>query len=202
MSTKIVVSGTGKMGRQVLEAVCAEPDLEPVGVLDCVAGEEYLSLPDGSGLIPFSTDAAAIFTRTRPDVVVDFTNAEYTPQVAREALEAGLTRAGLTEAGILNARRDPSSLAGYLELHIEQGTRLVEAGVEIGVVTGIVGIGAAWLTFAGRADHAGTTPPARRRDAAQGASAFVLAAHEILADHPGCTVNVGDMDALAHSLQA
>ena len=102
MSVKVVVSGTGKMGRQVLETVCAEADLEPVGVLDCVSGEEYLSLPDGSGLIPFSTDPAALFTRTRPDVVVDFTNAEYTPQVAREALEAGarlvIGTSGLSEA--------------------------------------------------------------------------------------------------------
>ncbi len=102
MSTKVVVSGTGKMGRQVLEAVCAEPDLEPVGILDYIAGEEYLSLPDGSGLVPFSTDAVALFTRTRPDVVVDFTHAEYTPRVTREALEMGarlvIGTSGLSEA--------------------------------------------------------------------------------------------------------
>src|SRR3972149_9740710 len=89
MPLKGVVSGTGKMGRQVLAAVSAEPELEPVGVLSHLAGEEYLSLPDGSGLVPFGADPAALFTRTRPDVVVDFTNAEYTPIVAREALEAG-----------------------------------------------------------------------------------------------------------------
>src|SRR3989337_3242076 len=89
MPIRVVVSGTGRMGRQFLAAVSAEADLEPVGVLSHVAGEEYLSLPDGSGLVPFGADAAALFTRTRPDVVVDFTNAEYTPIVAREELEAG-----------------------------------------------------------------------------------------------------------------
>jgi len=102
MPIKVLVSGTGKMGRQVMEAVCAEPDLEPVGVLSRVAGEEYLLLPDGSGLVPFGADPAALFTRTRPDVVVDFTNAERTPQVAREALEAGarlvIGTSGLSEA--------------------------------------------------------------------------------------------------------
>jgi 4-hydroxy-tetrahydrodipicolinate reductase len=102
MAIRVVVSGTGKMGRQVLAAVSAEPDLEPVGVLSHVAGEEYLSLPDGSGLVPFGADPAALFTRTRPDVVVDFTNAEYTPIVAREALEAGARlvtgTSGLSEA--------------------------------------------------------------------------------------------------------
>src|SRR3970282_1808722 len=89
MPIRVVVSGTGKMGQQVLAAVSNEPELERVGVLPHVAGEEYLSLPDGSGLVPFGADPAALFTRTRPDVVVDFTNAEYTPIVAREALEAG-----------------------------------------------------------------------------------------------------------------
>jgi 4-hydroxy-tetrahydrodipicolinate reductase len=110
VSSKVVVSGTGKMGRQVLEAVCAEPDLEPVGVLDRVRGEEYLSLPDGSGLVPFSTDPAALFTRTRPDVVVDFTNADYTPQVARQALEAGarlvIGTSGLSEAFLNELERE------------------------------------------------------------------------------------------------
>src|SRR3989337_838414 len=102
MPIKVVVSGTGKMGRQVLAAVSADPELESVGVLSHVAGEEYLSLPDGSGLVPFGADPAALVTRTRPDVVVDFTNAEYTPMVAREALEAGarlvIGTSGLSEA--------------------------------------------------------------------------------------------------------
>ena len=102
MAVRVVVSGTGKMGRQVLATVCAEPDLEPVGVLSRLADEEYLSLPDGSGLVPFGTEPAALFTRTRPDVVVDFTNAEHTPAVARGALEAGarlvIGTSGLSEA--------------------------------------------------------------------------------------------------------
>ncbi|MEX0800981.1 MAG: 4-hydroxy-tetrahydrodipicolinate reductase [Dehalococcoidia bacterium] len=102
MPIKVLVTGTGKMGRQVLAAVSAEPDMEPVGVVSRHAGEEYLSLPDGSGLIPFGADAASLFSRTRPDVVVDFTNAEYTPGVSREALEAGarlvIGTSGLSEA--------------------------------------------------------------------------------------------------------
>lgn len=110
MPIKVLVSGTGKMGRQVLETVCAEPDLEPVGVLSRVAGEEYLSLPDGSGLIPFGVDPAALCVRTRPDVVVDFTNAERTPKVAREALEAGarlvIGTSGLSEAFLRELERE------------------------------------------------------------------------------------------------
>jgi 4-hydroxy-tetrahydrodipicolinate reductase len=53
-------------------------------------------------LVPFGADPAALFARTRPEVVVDFTNAEHTPSVAREALEAGarlvIGTSGLSEA--------------------------------------------------------------------------------------------------------
>jgi len=67
MPIKVLVSGTGKMGREVLATACREADLEPVGVLARAAREEYLSLPDGSGLVPFGADPEALLTRTRPD---------------------------------------------------------------------------------------------------------------------------------------
>ena len=87
---RIVVSGTGRMGREILAAVCADPDLEPVGVLEKFSAEEYLSLPDGSGLVHLDRDPLALFSRARPDVVIDFTNAEWTPHVVRAALDNGV----------------------------------------------------------------------------------------------------------------
>ena len=114
------------------------------------------------------------------------------PRGGRERLSAGLERAGLSEGGLLVARREPSSLAGYLELHIEQGPRLLQTGVQIGVVTSIVGICSYRLAFTGRADHAGTTPMRDRLDAAQGAAAFTLAVRQkVLQDFPECVANVG-----------
>src|SRR3972149_8389628 len=104
MAIKVLVSGTGKMGREVLAAACHEPDLEPVGVLARSAREEYLSLPDGSGLVPFGADPDALLTRTRPDVVVDFTNAEWTPTVARAALDHG-ARLVIGTSGLAGALR-------------------------------------------------------------------------------------------------
>ncbi|MCS6909727.1 MAG: Zn-dependent hydrolase [Anaerolineales bacterium] len=121
-----------------------------------------------------------------------------TPRGGRAALEAGLARAGVTEAGLLAARRDPASLAGYLELHIEQGPNLARRGIPIGIVRGIVGIRSFRLTYHGQANHAGTTPMAQRVDAALGAAAFVLTARELVLrdfsqeDAP-CTVNIGQM---------
>ena len=116
------------------------------------------------------------------------------PRGGRAALEAGMARAGVTEAGILAARRDPAMLAGYLELHIEQGPHLMRNAIPIGVVQGIVGIRSFRLTYHGQANHAGTTPMDQRRDASLGAAAFTLTARElVLRDFPGCTLNVGQV---------
>jgi hydantoinase/carbamoylase family amidase len=59
----------------------------------------------------------------------------------------------------------PVRLAGFLECHIEQGMRLVEAGVPIGAVTSIIGIRRFELLGTGAANHAGTTEMTRRIDA-------------------------------------
>jgi beta-ureidopropionase / N-carbamoyl-L-amino-acid hydrolase len=116
------------------------------------------------------------------------------PRGGRAGLEAALARAGLTEAGLFAARRAPSTLAGYLELHIEQGPELARQALPIGVVTGIVGITSLRVTYTGQANHAGTTPMTLRHDAALGAAAFTLAAREmVVRDYAGCTANVGQI---------
>ena len=117
------------------------------------------------------------------------------PCGGRDNLLEGMARAGLSDAGMLSAARPKDSLAGYLELHIEQGKRLERAGTDIGIVTAIVGIWSYRLSFIGRADHAGSTTMGDRLDASLGASAFTLAAREmVMKDFPGCVVNVGKMD--------
>jgi len=117
------------------------------------------------------------------------------PQGGRTALLEGLNRAGLTEVGLLSSRRDPDTIAGYLELHIEQSQRLQSAGVHIGIVTGIVGISSFRLSFYGRADHSGTTPMEARADAGLGASSFVIASRDIIMrQFPDCVANVGNME--------
>ena len=98
------------------------------------------------------------------------------PRGGREALLAGLDRAGLREEQLHDARRDPATLAGYVELHIEQGPALERAGTQIGIVTGIVGARSFTLEFRGEARHAGTTPMDARRDAGLAAAVFATAA--------------------------
>ncbi len=66
---------------------------------------------------------------------------------------------------IAEARWPQGTASAYLELHVEQGTRLEEAGRGLAVVTAIAGIHRAEIRLEGRADHAGTTPMDRRSDA-------------------------------------
>jgi N-carbamoyl-L-amino-acid hydrolase len=116
------------------------------------------------------------------------------PRGGRDALVAGLARAGLREDELGSARRDPSSLYAYLELHIEQGPVLERAGVQIGVVTSIVGSRSFTLVFRGEANHAGTTPMDARQDAGLAAADFMLGVEEIARrDFAGCVATVGDV---------
>ncbi len=80
------------------------------------------------------------------------------------------------------ARLEPERHRAFLEAHIEQGPRLVESGRHIAVVTGIVGVRRRRVRFEGRADHAGTTPMAMRRDAGMAMHAFALSAAKTLRD--------------------
>jgi len=67
---------------------------------------------------------------------------------------------------------DPAHFTGFLEMHIEQGPWLEQAGEAVGVVTDIVGIRDMRITLEGQQNHAGTTPMHLRRDAFQGVSRF------------------------------
>jgi beta-ureidopropionase / N-carbamoyl-L-amino-acid hydrolase len=70
-------------------------------------------------------------------------------------------------------------MRAYLELHIEQGPFLEEAGLSVGVVEGIVGIAWSRVTFHGAQDHAGPTPMRTRHDALVAATDVVKAVRHI-----------------------
>jgi N-carbamoyl-L-amino-acid hydrolase len=90
-------------------------------------------------------------------------------------------------------RVDPARHTAYVELHIEQGPVLESAPEQLGVVTGIVGMRRVRVTFTGRADHAGTTPPALRRDAGAAALRYGIAFLDTIAAEggPDTVCNVG-----------
>jgi N-carbamoyl-L-amino-acid hydrolase len=97
----------------------------------------------------------------------------------------GLRRLGGDPNRLAEARREPASIAAFLELHIEQGAVLDQDGVDIGVVEGIVGIMRWNVTVDGMTNHAGTTPMNRRADAMVGAARFVGAVQRIALEMPG-----------------
>ena len=61
----------------------------------------------------------------------------------------------------------------FVELHIEQGPRLENEGLDIGIVENIVGLYSYEITLRGKQSHAGTTPMRLRRDPVLTAARFV-----------------------------
>ncbi len=88
---KVVVHGaSGRVGQEVVKAVCHEPAMKLVGAVELQVSQGYLTLPDGSGKVPFSSNLGAILDGCQPDVVVDFTVAKATMPAVRAAAERGI----------------------------------------------------------------------------------------------------------------
>ena len=83
----LVHGALGKMGQEVLRALCRDPELEAVAGVDLKASDEELLLPDGSRSIPLSTDLESTLERYHPDVLVDFTAAKATMAAVRTAVK-------------------------------------------------------------------------------------------------------------------
>lgn len=73
------------------------------------------------------------------------------------------------------AKRRAGEFLAYIEPHIEQGPRLAEAKVALGIVSSIVGILHGRVTVQGEQDHAGTTGMSYRKDALAGAAEMIAA---------------------------
>ncbi len=87
------------------------------------------------------------------------------------------------ETGCQGSKAYDGPLPGvFLELHIEQGRRLLDAGRPLGVVSGIAGYYRRTVVFDGVAGHAGTTPMPGRDDALVKAAEFVLRARDSARD--------------------
>jgi len=91
-------------------------------------------------------------------------------------LADAMRAAGVDPAGIGRAPEWLPRLRGFVELHIDQTTELERAGVPAGIVRGLASRMRLRAEIEGRADHAGTTPPADRRDALGAAARLIVAA--------------------------
>jgi len=88
---RVVVQGaSGRMGQEVIKALCHEPGTQLVGAVELQVAQDYLTLPDGSGTVPFSSNLDDILTNCRTDVLVDFTIAQAIMPAVRIAANQGV----------------------------------------------------------------------------------------------------------------
>jgi beta-ureidopropionase / N-carbamoyl-L-amino-acid hydrolase len=109
-------------------------------------------------------------------------------------LSDALRAAGHDVAAIPAIARDPSQVACFVEVHIEQGPVLLEAALPVGVVTDIAGSVRNAVTVEGLSGHAGTVPMTLRRDAAAAAAEMVLTVESRCRRQPGVVGTVGKLD--------
>lgn len=81
------------------------------------------------------------------------------------------------------AALDPARIDSFFEVHIEQGPVLIEAGVPLGIVSGICGsLRYRKARASGYYAHSGATPRGHRRDAVVAVSRLVVELQQIWAD--------------------
>ena len=108
----------------------------------------------------------------------------------------GIRFVGGNPENIKDAARKKADVKAFIELHIEQGGTLDAEKVSIGIVEGIVGINWWNVTVEGFANHAGTTPMNKRKDALVAASQYVLVVNKVVTGIPGRHVGtVGRINA-------
>jgi allantoate deiminase len=86
-----------------------------------------------------------------------------------------------TMESVSSQKYEPSSVWGYVELHIEQGPVLESHGLPLGVVEAIAGQTRLTVKVRGSQGHAGTVPMAMRKDP------MIAAAQSIVAIENICT---------------
>ena len=91
---------------------------------------------------------------------------------------------GGTEASVAAVAMRPEEVAGFIEVHIEQGPVLEDLGLPLGVVSAIAGQSRLAVTLAGEQGHAGTVPMASRKDALGAAAEAVLAVERLCGGGP------------------
>jgi len=109
---------------------------------------------------------------------------------------------GLDPDAVSSLKRNPSDLAGYVEVHIEQGPVLQDEEHPVGIVTAICGIERWAVRLTGKAAHAGTTPMNLRQDALTGASEIILEVEKLCRETDGLVGTVGELEVKPNAVNA
>ena len=111
--------------------------------------------------------------------------------VAQELIAFGCDPEKLAEAA-----RKRSDIAAYIEVHIEQGPVLDNAGLALGIVTAINGATRWRVQLTGTAGHSGTVPMNARRDALAGFAEMAGLVEATALAHDGLVATIGQVSAL------
>ncbi|RAW46959.1 Zn-dependent hydrolase [Halorubrum sp. 48-1-W] len=182
-----------------------DPDAEPVLIGSHLDSQPYGGRFDGQLGVLSALETLRAFDEEgvehrRPIEIVNWTNEEgsrfkpalmgsgaFTGELDLEEVLGHTDADGVTVAEALEAigyRGDEpvgprEEYHSSLELHVEQGPKLEEEGLSVGVVEGVLGM--AWLevTVHGDADHAGPSPVHSRNDALVAAADVVTAVRRL-----------------------
>src|SRR5262245_19585890 len=174
-----------------------------------LAGLEVCRALDAVGLVTRHPLCVAFFTneegaRFQPDMMGSLVHAGgLSLQEAYAATDTSGVRLGDELARI--GYRGPAAPGtirprAYVELHIEQGPVLEEAGITIGAVTGVQGISWHEFVVSGVSAHAGTTPMRLRHDAGYVAGATAAFVREVARDMGGAQVGTVGVSELRPKL--
>jgi N-carbamoyl-L-amino-acid hydrolase len=108
-------------------------------------------------------------------------------------LEDALRNCSVDVDRVGDAGVERSSVAAYLELHIEQGPVLENMHLPLGVVLGTKGVERHAITFHGQEAHSGSTPMGVRRDALAAAARLALEIRPIARRHPDAVATMGSV---------
>ena len=174
----------------------------PLGILVGLAIVERLSAGGARPAVPLEVVAFADEEGTRFGTAY-LGSAAFVGSFDRAWLDLSDDEGVTLGSAILAAGGDPEaaaasspapSLAGYLEVHIEQGPVLEREGLPVGVVTAIAGQSRVRGVARGEAGHAGTVPMAARRDALAAAAEVVLAVERVGRSTDGLVATVGALE--------
>ncbi|SHF65623.1 allantoate deiminase [Modicisalibacter ilicicola DSM 19980] len=146
--------------------------------------EEGVELPYGIEVVAFGDEEGTRFQSTLIGSRALAGTFDPASLEARDAESVSLGQAleafGGDPEAIPGLARDPDSILGFVEVHIEQGPVLEQRDHAVGVVTALTGIERHRLIVTGKAGHAGTTPMPGRRDALVGAAEMIVEVDRVL----------------------
>lgn len=171
--------------------------LLPLAVL-AACRDRQIQLPFDVELIAFAEEEGVRFQSTflgSRALVGQFDETLLALQDANQTtLGAALQETGSNWQAIQTLKLDPHQLAGFIEVHIEQGPVLLNRELPLGLVTAIAGSSRYWLHLQGEANHAGTTPMDMRVDAVAAAAGIVLAIEQRCQNVAGLVGTVGQIE--------